>query len=157
LVLLEKSALTDAIRINIQNGIAYTDALLGTPELLEEADRYSAEALAAYPWDAGIQNTRGVALLALGRVDDALPLLRASATQPRPNLHDTAQCQCTLAMAEARDGQITAAERALESARLAEPDCFLIPRAEAALQAARDRKGVRPHPTNNQIGGGDAE
>ena len=110
-------------------------ALARRSELLEESRRgYSAEVLAAHPWDAGIQNTRGIALLALGRVDEALPLLRISATQPRPNLHDTAQCQCILAMAEARDRQITAAERALEAARLADPDCFLLPRAEAATK-----------------------
>ncbi len=144
LPLLAEHPAPDATRLTLLNNIAYIDALLGQADLLEEADRYSSEALAAIPWSPALQNTRGVVLLALDRLDEALPLLRTSAESEREHADHTAQCQSVLAIAEARQGELAAAERALEAARLAAPQCFLIPRAEAALQAAREQAGVSP-------------
>lgn len=126
-----------ATRLEIKNWIAYADALLGKEDLLREADRYSSEALAAMPWNPAFRSTRGAVLLALGNIDSARPLLRAGAEQARENPDQIAQVHNILAMAEAACGDVTAAETALTAARLAMPRCFLIPRAEAAITAAR--------------------
>jgi tetratricopeptide (TPR) repeat protein len=135
--LLAKTTIPVQLQLFLKNDLAYVNALLGVPELIEEADRYSAEAMNALPWNSNIRNTRGVVLLALGRLDEALPLLRTSVLEGREDSESMAQCQSTLAMAEARQGNVTAAETALEAARDAAPRCFLIPLAEAAVLAAR--------------------
>lgn len=137
LSLLDKFPTPSTTRLIFMNDIAYVDALLDTPELLPEADRYSADALAGIPWHPALQNTRGVVLLALDRLDEALPLLRAGAEAARDNADHSAQCQSVLALGEARAGHLAAAEQALQAARTAAPDCFLIPRAEAAILSRR--------------------
>lgn len=133
----------DAKNVNVTNHLAYVNALLGTHELLEEADHYSVENLAAYPWSAAVRDTRGVVLLALGRSGEALPHLRESATQFQNRPDNAAQSYSSLAIAEAREGNIAEAECALETARLAAPDCFLIPRAEEALRLAREQAAAQ--------------
>jgi|GEM_PF-2437689 len=135
--LLAKTTIPVQLQLFLKNDLAYVNALLGAPALIEEADRYSTEVMNALPWSANIRNTRGVVLLALGRLDEALPLLRNSILEVRESPESIAQCQCTLAIAEARQGNVIAAQTALEAARAAAPRCFLIPLAEAAVLAAR--------------------
>jgi hypothetical protein len=125
----------DPARLTLLNNIAYTDAMLDDPDLLDEADRYSAEALASLPWHPSLKNTRATVLLALNRLDEAMPLLKEGVSRPGQSPESLAECLCTLAIAEARLGAREAAERNLEEARRANPKCFLLPRAEAALQA----------------------
>lgn len=135
--LLAKTSIPAPVLLCLKNDLAYVNALLGVPELMEEADRYSAEVMNAVPWSPNIRNTRGVVLLALGRLDEALPLLRGSVLEVRESRGSMSQCQSTLAIAEARRGNVAAAQAALEAARAAAPQCFLVPRAEAAVLAAR--------------------
>ena len=116
------------------NNIAFADALIGGGKLLSEADRYSAQALAGLPWLRCVQNTRGTVLLFLGRLDEALTLLRSSAEDPKTDPGGAAQCQCLLAIAEAFCGNLTAAAQHREQAYRAEPECYLLPRADAAIR-----------------------
>lgn len=127
-------------RLMVLNNIAYLDALLEDPALFDEADRYSTEALAAIPWHPALKNTRGVVLLALNRLDEALPLLRASANAPNQPPGSRAECLCTLAMAEARQDELAAAERYFTTARQINPQCPLLPRTETVLADMKSRK-----------------
>jgi tetratricopeptide (TPR) repeat protein len=140
--LLDRFAPGSPVRAIYMNNVAFADALLGGEELLAEADRYSTEALAAIPWLRFVRNTRGTTLLFLGRVEEALPLLRANAEDPKVNPRAATECQCLLAIAEARRGDGPAATRHLEAARLADPACYLIARAEAEMAGCNAGKSV---------------
>src|SRR5262245_12445041 len=63
-----------------KNNIAFANVVIGRGEDLPEADRLSAEALAAMPKHAAVVGTRGTVLLRLGRAAEALPLLAAAET-----------------------------------------------------------------------------
>lgn len=125
---LAKEDLVPAIRALLLNNIAYADALLGGPELLDEADRYSTEALALLPWMSAVQGTRGTVLLAMGRIGEAMPLLQKSFEETMA-LHGKAQNACFLAMANARSGDDGKAAEYLRLAREYDPKCFLLERA----------------------------
>ena len=83
------------------NNIAYADALIGGPELLAEADRYSVEAMKNLSWMPSIKGTRGTVLSELGKLDEAVPLLR-EVMLAHEVPHNRAQNACLLAIAEAR-------------------------------------------------------
>jgi tetratricopeptide (TPR) repeat protein len=118
------------------NNIAYADALVGGPELLAEADRYSAEAMKTLSWVPSIKGTRGTVLSELGKLDEAVPLLReVMLTHDDP--HNRAQNACLLAIAEARRGDLVAARRYLEEARKFDPKCFLLERAQNFLDGTK--------------------
>jgi tetratricopeptide (TPR) repeat protein len=118
------------------NNIAYTDALIGGPELLIEADRYSLEALAILSWHPAFKGTRGTVLLGLGKVDEAMPLLR-EAMQMHENPSNQAQNACWLAIAEARRGHPEAGRKYLAGARKLDPTCFLLEDAQTILDGAK--------------------
>ena len=124
------------LRSIILNDIAYTDALIGGPELLMEADRYSVEALTNLSWMPSIKGTRGTVLLELGKLDEALPLLReAMLTHDIPN--NKAQNACWLAIAETRRGNLKAGRKYLDEARKFDSACFLLERAQNILDRAK--------------------
>lgn len=130
---LARENLPPVARASLLNDIAYTDALLGGDELLDEANRYSNEALALLPWMSAVQGTRGTVLLALGRIADAMPLLQKSFEQTT-ELHGKAQNACFLAMANARLGNDEKAAEYLRLARGYDPNCFLLERAAKAVE-----------------------
>ncbi|HKS38207.1 MAG TPA: tetratricopeptide repeat protein, partial [Verrucomicrobiae bacterium] len=80
-----------------------------------------------------IRGTRGTALAALGRFDEALPLLH-EAMRGAEYLNHKASNACTISMAEARRGNLDVARSFLEEARKLEPKCHLLPRAESVLR-----------------------
>lgn len=114
------------------NNIAYLDALIGDPALFPEADEYSAKALKHLPWVSFIIGTRGTVLVEMGQLDEGIELLKKSMS-----LHVEKQGKalnaCHLAIAEHRRGNHDAARKYLASARLLDPKCYLIPRAEIQL------------------------
>ncbi len=117
------------------NNIAYTDALIGGPEFLAEADRYSVEAMTNLSWMPSIKGTRGTVLSELGKFDEAMPLLReAIQTHDIPN--NKAQNACWLAIAETRRGNLTTGRKYLDEARKFDSTCFLIERAQKVLDRA---------------------
>jgi tetratricopeptide (TPR) repeat protein len=115
------------------NNIAYADALIGGPELLTEADQYSDEAMKNLSWVPSIRGTRGTVLSELGRLDEAIPLLQ-EAMLTHDVGHNRAQNACLLAIAEARRGDLNAAQRYLEEARRQDSTCFLLERTKTFLE-----------------------
>ncbi len=129
---LAKEGVAPVMRALVLNNIAYADALLGGQELLEEADRYSTEALALLPWMSSVQGTRGTVLLSMGRIEDAIPLLSKSFEETTA-LNGKAQNACFLAVANARLGDREKASDYLRLARKYDPKCFLLARADEAI------------------------
>jgi hypothetical protein len=117
------------------NNIAYTDALLGGDDLLKEADAFSLEAMTAISWMPAVRGTRGTVLVAMGRFEEALPLLHDSMSQAEIPNHK-AQNACMIAEAECRRGSLDAARTYLEEARKLEPKCSLLSRTETAISEA---------------------
>lgn len=129
----ETESITDRIhRAVAANNLAYTDALTRKSELLPEADRYSAEARQILSWVPAIKGTRGTVLLELGRIAEAIPFL-LEAMQKHDVPVNKAQSACWLAIAEASQGNLTAAQNYLKQARKFDPSCFLLERVEQTL------------------------
>jgi len=118
------------------NNIAYTDALIGGPELLMEADRYSLEAMTNLSWMPSIKGTRGTVLLELGKIDEAVSLLHET-MQTHDNLINKAENACWLAIAETRRGNPNAGRKYLDEARKFDSTCFLLERAQNILDGAK--------------------
>lgn len=124
-LLAAKGAQDPLYKYLMYNNIAYVDVLLGDPELLPEADRYSAEALRQLPWEPSITGTRGTVLLALDRLDEGMALLKQALAEQKTN-HAKAEDAYHLAAGEERRGDAEAARRYRELARKYEPDLFLL-------------------------------
>ncbi|MEO5712356.1 MAG: site-2 protease family protein [Luteolibacter sp.] len=114
------------------NNIAYANALVGGDDLLKEADAFSQEAMAAMSWMPAIRGTRGTVLVAMGRFEEGLPLLHESMSEATSPNHK-AKNACTIAEAECRRGNLSAARMYLEEARKLEPSCSLLDRVESIL------------------------
>jgi Flp pilus assembly protein TadD len=133
--LLAKERLPQATRFVLLNNLAYADVLSENPALLSEADACSRDALKALPWVAAVVGTRGTVLVALGRFEEGIRLLKKSmedAEGPR----NKGENSCQLAVAFARTGQREEARKYLELAKSLHPEYRLIERAERALQTA---------------------
>ena len=125
-------------RALVMNDIACVDALSGTKELLDEADEYSDHALKMFPWSASVKGTRGTVFVQRGQLADGIGLLQ-HALQESEDRGGRAQNACWLAIAETRRGNYEAARSYVRTARELQPDCFLIARAERAINEAGDR------------------
>jgi len=110
----------------------YANALIGGGDLLKEADQYSLEALNKLLWVPSVKGTRGTVLLELGKIEEAIPLLRET-MQKHENFGNKAQNACWLAIAEIRRGDRIAGQKYLEEARKFDPACFLINRVQNVL------------------------
>jgi Zn-dependent protease len=135
LAVIRECPLLPATRARLRATIAFTNVLLDDDSLLDEADAYSAEALAMFPWDARMRTTRGAFFIARKRFQDALPILRAAAQATRHQRLPHAEAVCLLAIAEAGVGNRAAVEKLRDRARSVEPNCHLLWRVEAALHA----------------------
>jgi tetratricopeptide (TPR) repeat protein len=107
------------------NNIAYVDVLIGGDGMLEEADRYSKQALAACPWLSFVKGTRGTVLVELGQVEEGILLLR-EAMQNDVDSQSKALNAVHIAFAERKRGNLEECKRYLESARALDPDCYLL-------------------------------
>ncbi|HEY5925487.1 MAG TPA: hypothetical protein VIV11_27570 [Kofleriaceae bacterium] len=131
--LLERSDVQPILRGLLQNNIAWVDLMIGNPDSLAEADRYSEQALKAWPLMPVFKGTRGAVLIELGRVEDGIKLVKESLgfhaeAAPRASMH------CWLAIANDRLGRIDEAKKHLETARAIDPRCKLIERADQAIR-----------------------
>jgi predicted negative regulator of RcsB-dependent stress response len=124
------------LRSLVLNDIAYTNALIGGSDLLMEADRYSMEALTSLSWMPSIKGTRGTVLVELGKLDEAMPLLR-EAMQTHDVPSNKAENACWLAIAETRLGNLNAGRKYLDEARKFDSACFLIERAQNVLDGTK--------------------
>ncbi|MBI3853781.1 MAG: site-2 protease family protein [Verrucomicrobia bacterium] len=130
--LLKSDSEKPAFRAVILNNIAYTNVLIGKQELLDEADRFSQEAMANLGSMPSIRGTRGAVLAELGRFNEALPLLH-DAMQRGASASSKAQNACLIAMAEARQGNVSGAQKFLFEARKLDARCPLLERAEVVV------------------------
>ena len=119
-----------------KNNIAFAEVVRGHPEDLPEADRLSAEAVATLPEVPAVAGTRGAVLLRLGHAAAALPLL-SLAENGATEKHNLAYSKALMASVLAAVGRGDEARRKLAEARRLEPDCELVPRAEADVAAGR--------------------
>lgn len=115
------------------NNIAYVDALMGDSDLMIEADDYSRKAMEGLPWMPPIKGTRGTVLVQLGQVEAGVKLLH-EAMETSDNDRSKAQNACFIAMAEAGRGDLAKAKQFLQTGRQLNPACFLLERAEQAIQ-----------------------
>ncbi len=135
LTLLNREGPESLMRPILLNNVAYADSFLGGEDMLKEADEFSREAMAAMNWIPAIRGTRGAVLVAMGKLDEGLTLLRDSMAQAEHSNHK-AQNACLIAEAESRCGNLAAARTYLEEARKLDPKCPLLPRAEAVVDEA---------------------
>ncbi|HEY4417311.1 MAG TPA: hypothetical protein VGO57_16590, partial [Verrucomicrobiae bacterium] len=133
--LLERADNPPMMQALFQNNLAYLNALIGRADLLAEADELSQKTLATIGWHPSIKGTRGTVLLALGKPDEAIPLLLA-AMQEQVEITNKAQNACWISMAEARRGNLTESKKFLDEAGKLLPSCFLLERALNELHIA---------------------
>ncbi|MBU6402301.1 MAG: tetratricopeptide repeat protein [Verrucomicrobia bacterium] len=130
--LLSRPDMEPGMRTMLLNNVAYTDVLLNRPELLDEADRYSREALSQASFHPSILGTRGAVLVELGQLDKGIALLR-QAMDKHTDAPGKAYSACHLAIAELRRGNAAAARQSFELARSLSPKCFLLDRVQQEL------------------------
>jgi hypothetical protein len=128
-------------KVPLQNAIAFADAVLGTDERVQEAQRLSGAALAERPQDLAVTHTRGAVLVRIGRWRDGLRLLTL---MPLVVLRapDRAYHHAFVAIALAGLGQLTSARRNLQRAREADPGCTMLAEVEAAVQRGQTTPSV---------------
>jgi tetratricopeptide (TPR) repeat protein len=120
------------LRTTVLNNIAWTDVMLDDPDLLDEADRCSAEAIAKkarYPYYKG---TRGAVLVSMGKYEEGIGLLSEAY---RRHTAKTARGSVAYwaAIGEARRGNRNEAETWLKRAVQNYPDDALRQRAEVEV------------------------
>jgi Tfp pilus assembly protein PilF len=111
------------------NNLALVDLMIGSPEALDEADRFSRQAYECIPWEPDVKGTRGGVLVEQGRLDDGICLLETALAKSE-KAHDRAIHACWLAIAKARQGDPSAADHYLDQARRLDPSCPLLTRAQ---------------------------
>jgi hypothetical protein len=109
------------------NNIAYVDALLDSPELLDEADDYSQQALNIAPWVVYFKGTRGLVLVQLGRFNDGIPFLK-EALRDHPEKWGKAINACCLGIAAQKQGSLDESRSYFALARKLDPRCPLLDR-----------------------------
>jgi hypothetical protein len=115
------------------NNVAYADVLLEDPQLLAEADGYSAEALRQMWWEPSIAGTRGAVLVELGRLDEGIALLRES-LEKHKDPYGRAANACHLAIGESRRGDLEMAKRYYQLARKLDSGNYLLERVDKAIR-----------------------
>ena len=136
------SALKPARRYVLLNNIAYSHAILRDAERLDEADRFSTEAYQNAPWMSPFVGTRGTVLVALGRVEEGIALLRR-AMETADDAGGKAENACQLAIAEVLHGDLISAQHYLELAKRWNPEGALIAAATRQLDQATRSVPVR--------------
>jgi tetratricopeptide (TPR) repeat protein len=128
--LLRRKSTPERWHTSLMNNIAYTDALMGDPALLPEADRYSEEAYRGFPDEDFIVGTRGMVLVEMGKYEEGVKLLNEAT-----DMYDTAQGKavnfCHLSIAYTRMGDPDKAAKSLKKARRLDSRCFVLKLAEA--------------------------
>jgi hypothetical protein len=119
----------------LANNLAWADFMQDDPALLDEADRWSAEALTQLrDWPAA-HGTRGAVLLAQGKLAEAEERLMFAFAHNQPE--SRALDACCLAMLEAERGAQAEAQGWVAKARILSPRCPLLARAESRVRASQ--------------------
>lgn len=131
--LLQRESKLPGWRYIVLNNIAYSDALIGDPSLLPEADAYSEEVHRNIPWTAFAIGTRGTVLVEMGKYKDGIRLLTES-IEKHEEPAGKALNACQLSITYARLGDYEQADKYLKLARQMDSRCSLLERATAELQ-----------------------
>jgi hypothetical protein len=116
------------------NNIAAADLQLGRPDLAEEADRCSSEAMVTLAWNPIIRGTRGAALIEIGRLDEGMALALES-IEKLEDERAKGVIAVTLAIAYKRKGDEVEGRKYLDRAVKAGV-------ADARMRRARDLYGI---------------
>ncbi len=119
------------------NNVAWIDLLVGDDSHLDEADRYSRQAMRLTPWVAAIKGRRGSVLVTLGQTDEGIRLLEAAMEENEENANKAFNA-CYLSIGFKKEGNLAASRRFLEKAGTLDPECELIPRAVEELTEPTD-------------------
>jgi hypothetical protein len=114
-------------RCHFANSLAWVDTLIGGDELIQEADKYSTEALENMPHVSYFKGTRGNVLVELGRFDEGLKLLK-EAMESAMESTVKALDACHIAIAEHRRGNLEEGQKYASIARSLDSDCILLDR-----------------------------
>ena len=127
-------------RCYFANNLAWVDTLIGGDELIQEADKYSAEALDNMPHVSYFKGTRGAVLVETGRFDEGLKLLK-EAMESAMDSTSKALDACHISIAEHRRGNLEEGQKYAAIARSLDSDCILLDRLPEARapQPGRDR------------------
>jgi Flp pilus assembly protein TadD len=129
LATITEHAKDDAALALLANNLAWVDVMIDKPELLDEADRVSAQAYALTPWAASVQSTRGLVLVERGESETGIALLK-SALRGVDMAPERVLVLCSLAIAHYRSGELAVAQRLLSRARGQDPNCEMLARVE---------------------------
>jgi Zn-dependent protease len=133
--------LPPGLRWLVLNNLAWADYMLDDPELRDEADRSSREALAKAKRSPHAIGTRGAVLGWLGEHNAALdPLYRSFAHHSSPQGRATTACSLAISWAALRD--VDHAEHWLARARKIDAGCLLLDRAATAIARAREKRSA---------------
>lgn len=72
----KNTAIEPAMAVRLLNDIATADVMMGTEQLLNEADAFSMTACEKMPWRPEFKGTRGLVLAKKGRIEEGLALLK---------------------------------------------------------------------------------
>jgi len=115
------------------NAIAWTDLMIADPALLEEAERFSRQAIEEVPWLSAIKGTRGSVLIELGRCDEGVRLVE-QAFRENDVASQKALNACYLAIAVARQKDKLKAHEYLDKAKKWDLNCPLLERTIKEVQ-----------------------
>jgi tetratricopeptide (TPR) repeat protein len=118
------------------NNLAWCDLMLDDPALVEEALSSSAAAIDLLPEHPAIRGTRAFALILGGRPGEGIDLGHAAYAKTKEAGPKALQA-CVLAIGYARKWRFGQAQRWIDLARRADPNCSLLGRAQGELEAVR--------------------
>lgn len=118
------------------NNLAWCDLMLDDPALIEEALSSSAAAIDLLPGHPAIRGTRAFALIVGGRPREGIDLGHTAYAKTKEAGPKALQA-CVLAIGYARKWRFGQAQRWIDLARRADPNCSLLGRAQGELEAVR--------------------
>lgn len=114
----------------VWNNIAWESLMTGESALLAEADQFSRQAYAELPSVSPIKGTRGSVLIELGHLDEGAPLVEQALRENHQPSHRALNA-CYLAIAMAKRGDTSKAQKYAEQAERLDPQCPLLERVTA--------------------------
>ena len=118
------------------NNLAWCDLMLDDPALVEEALDTSATAIGLLPEHPAVRGTRAFALIVGGRPREGIDLGHTAYAKTKEAGPKALQA-CVLAIGYARKWRFGQAQRWIDLARRADPNCSLVGRAQGELEAVR--------------------
>jgi hypothetical protein len=126
------------VNILLMNNIAWTAAVIGKEEYLQQADEFSQKAFDSAPTFANFIGTRGTVLIRLNRNREGIELLKKSYKyQSTPEAR--AAEACFIAIGEAKENNFKDADKWLKKANDESPNLELIELAKREVEEIRIR------------------